>query len=277
MSEKYFIFSSGICNCNPEVTAADVANNILIVIKAAANCGVKVLAHLTINCTPDEDGKNFSKDVICTLKNYIKENNLEGIVFLDEEYISTGPMGAENSDMHNRSRTSEKIEEIFGKDPDAKIACIYKVDQDDRLSEHMITDAIKILNGDNEEISDEDNKEISDEDKNKNLSLVYPVSFMFKNKLGEEFIIVDIDGDTITILNIKTNEPFKITRTKDSEKPFSYDPNNENLDDAFSYFLFSKYYLNSTVKDPTNHNYGQYRIDVIKDFADFKKNKRYYQ
>ena len=47
-NEKYFVFSSDICNLNQEVTANDVANNLFVVIKAAVDAGAKVSSMLTL-------------------------------------------------------------------------------------------------------------------------------------------------------------------------------------------------------------------------------------
>ena len=255
MSEKCLIFSLGVCNCNPEVTSDDVANNIFTIIKAAVNSGAKVLLSLTINCTQDENGRDFSKNVISSLERLILENGIGENVFLDKEYLDK-PMGAENSDMYNRAKTSRKVEEILTKNPDAKVACIYKVDQDDRLSQDMIADAINIL----------------DNDDTKNLSLVYPVSFMFRNKSKKEFVITSINNDVITISNVETKEFYEITRT--NEKTFLSKPENKDFDNDFLNLLFSKKYLASTIKNPLNHNYGQFRIDIINNISDFISKKK---
>ena len=143
-NQYFFIFSSGISNCNPEVTAEDVINNLSKVIKPfSKNKKISVIFSLTLNCTEDKHGEKFKQEVVEGIQKYIKEQKMENILL--EIDNKDGPLGAENSDLYNRSKTLNKVKEILKENKKTQIAYISKIDQDDELSYDMLTHSIKIL------------------------------------------------------------------------------------------------------------------------------------
>lgn len=258
MENKYLVFSCGVCDCNKDVNPDYVSKNLIKIIETAASYDkqLNIKPILIFNCSDTEGGEKYKNYVSDMIKKFIKENkDLSKRVHL-KEYVYHGHLGTEKNDIYCREKSVREINELHEKDDKAKFIYMYKVDQDDIIDVSTIESLIDTLNS----------------EESKNISVVYPIKFLFKDRKNNEYTLEEIDKDRdVIVIKNKEKVKYEITRLDDA---FLCEPVNTSIDANFCKLLFSKKFLSAVVDNPINHNYGQFRADIIKDAKVFKEKQK---